>query len=100
MKFLFMTKPRGNFPPAAAGNILKATKAWVNARHADRSLEYFYAFPAGGGAGVVNVDSNEALMKMLRDSPAFPFTETEIHPLVDFNQSMDSAIAMFERMAG
>jgi hypothetical protein len=37
---------------------------------------------------------------MLRESPAFPFTETEIHPLVDFNQSLDSAIEVFQKMAG
>jgi hypothetical protein len=100
MRYLVITKPRGNFPPAMAPTILKATKTWVNARLTDRSLEYFHAFPVGGGAGVANVDSHEALMKMLRESPAFPFTETELHPLVDFNQSMDSAIDLFQKMAG
>jgi hypothetical protein len=100
MKYLFTTKPRGNLPPAVAPAVLKATKAWVNARIADRSLDFFYAFPVGGGAGVVNVDSHEALMKMVRDSPAFPFTETELHPLVDFNQSMDSALELFQKMVG
>jgi hypothetical protein len=100
MKYLVIVKPRGNVPPAMAPNILKATKAWVNARLADGSLGYFDGFPVGGGAGVANVDSHEVLMKMLRESPAFPFTETEVHPLVDFNRSVDSAIEMFQKMPG
>jgi muconolactone delta-isomerase len=100
MKYLVISKPRGNVPPAMAVNMLKATKTWVNARIKDRSLEHFYAFTIGGGVGVVNADSNDALMKTLRQNPAFPFVETEVHPLVDFNESIDVGIQMFEKMAG
>jgi hypothetical protein len=100
MKYLVISKPRGNLPPAMAVNILGGTKAWVNARIKDKSLEYFYAFTIGGGAGIANADSHEGLMKMMRENPAFPFTETDVHPLVDFNPSMESAIQMFQKMAG
>jgi len=100
MKYLVIAKPRGNAPPAVLPTVLKATKAWVNARIADKSLDYFHGFPIGGGAGVANADSHEAMMQLLRSSPSFPFTETEVHPLVDLNASIDSAIAIFEKMAG
>jgi hypothetical protein len=99
MKYLVISKPRGNLPPAMAANILTATKAWINARIKDRSVEYFYAFTIGGGVGVANADSHEALMKNIRENPAFPFVETEVQPLVDFNESVDSAVRMFQKMA-
>ena len=99
MKYLVVSKPRGNLPPAMAPNILKGAKAWVNAGIKNRSVEYFYAFPTGGGVGVANADSHEALMKTMRENPAFPFLDMEVHPLVDFNESIDSAVQMFQKMA-
>ena len=69
MKYLVISKPRGNLPPTMAANILTATKAWINARIKDRSVEYFYAFTIGGGVGVANADSHEALILVANSYP-------------------------------
>lgn len=83
MKYLVIARPRGNLPPDRAVDVLRGTKEWL---------------AAGGGVGVANADSHEASMRQIRENPAFPFTETEVHPLVDINQSLDSAIQVFQKM--
>ena len=99
MKYLTVTRPRGNIPPEAAVGIFQAGKEWLNARVADGTLDVVHSFPAGGGVSIANADSHEALMDRMREFPLFPFVEGEVHPLVDINRSLDSAIQMFQRMA-
>ena len=99
MKYLVTAAPRGNFPPGGAVPILKAGKEWIGAGLKSKRIESFYGFAEGGGTGVVNADSHDDLMKQLRENPLFPFTETTVRPLVDINQSLDSAIQMFQKMA-
>ena len=47
---------------------------------------------------VTTADSHEALMDRLREFPLFPFVDWDVRPLVDINQSLDSAIQLFQRM--
>lgn len=98
MKYL-VTVTRGPLPPDQAVALLQAGKEWINAAVKAKRLDSFYGFPEGGGVGVVNADSNDELMKQLRENPLFPFTQTAIRPLVDINLSLDSAIQMFQRRA-
>jgi muconolactone delta-isomerase len=98
MKFLVLTKPR-SMPPERGAEVLKAQKEWFRAKQANHSLDIVYGFPEGGGVSIGNADSPEALMRLIREAPAFPFVEFEIRPLVDINTSLDSAVQMFERMA-
>ena len=58
-----------------------------------------HGFPEGGGVAVTNADSHEDLMASMREFPLFPFVEWQVHPLVDINRSLDSAIEMFRSMA-
>ena len=99
MKYLTITRPRTAIPPEAATGLFQAAKACLNARVADGTLGFVHAFPAGGGVAVTNADSHEALLNSLREYPLFPFTALEMEPLVDINQSFNSAVQLFQRMA-
>ena len=98
MKYLTITSPRGNLAPEIAGGVFQAGKEWLNAGVADGTLDFVHGFPAGGGVAVANADSHEALMDRLREFPLFPFVDWDVRPLVDINQSLDSAIQLFQRM--
>jgi len=65
----------------------------------DGTIEAIYGFPEGGGLSIANASSHEELMDTIRDFPLFSFVEWNIKPLVDFNKSLDSATAIFQRMA-
>ena len=99
MKFAIMTKPLGNLPPEAAGPLFQAAKQWLADKTKDGTIEAVYAFPEGGGLTIGNAGSHEELMNSIRDFPLFPFVEWNIRPLVDINKSLDSAIAMFQKIA-
>jgi muconolactone delta-isomerase len=98
MKFVIITAPKGNLPPEAAGPLFQAAKQWIDAKIEDGTIETIYGFPAGGAVTISNADSHEELMRTIRDFPLFPFTDWDIRPLVDINESFDSAIAMFQKM--
>ena len=99
MKFLINTEPKGNLPPEAAGALFRAAKEWIAAKTRDGTIDSIHAFPAGGATVISNADSHEALMRDVREFPLFPFVSWDIRPLVDINESIDSAIEMFQRMA-
>ena len=99
MKFLINTEPRGNIPPEAAGPVFQAAKEWIAAKVKDGTIDSIHSFPAGGATVIANADSNEALMRDIRDFPLFPFSSWDVRPLVDINESFDSAIEMFRKMA-
>jgi hypothetical protein len=100
VKHLIITTPRGNLPPDVAGPLFSAAKQWMSARRADGTLDVVHAFPAGGGVAIANSSSHEELMERIRGFPLFAFVEWDIRPLVDIDQSFDSAIQMFKKMAG
>ena len=100
MKYLVITTPRGNLPPERGGAIFQAGKDWLNARVADGTLDFVHGFPAAGGVAIANAESHEAFMEQIRGFPLFPFVEWDVRPVVNINQSLDSAMRLFQSMAG
>ena len=49
MKFLTLTSPRGNLPPAVAAAIFQDGKAWLNANLSNGTMDFVHGFPEGGG---------------------------------------------------
>ena len=99
MKFAITTTPLGNLPPEMAEPLFQAAKAWLADRKNDGTIDVTHGFPEGGGLSIANAGSHEELMNTIRGFPLFPFIRWDIRPLVDINESMDSAIAMFRQMA-
>ncbi len=86
-------------PKEVAEQLFQAAKQWLDGKVRDGTLEILYGFPAGGGASISNANSHEELMRDIRDFPLFPFVSWDVRPLVDINESLDSAIEMFKKMA-
>jgi hypothetical protein len=101
MKFLITVTPRRDtpIPPPAVAAILSAQRDWMHERMSDRTIEFAYGFTTGGGCGVVNVDSHEALSELLMKSPGFPISDFDVRPLSDLDSTIGNAIASLERAA-
>ena len=87
MKFLLITKSRighNAFKPDDPQAVFQAAHAWNKARLEDGSIDCVYGFVDGrGGASIVNADSHEHLLRMIRSSPMYHYIDYEIRPLCD-----------------
>jgi Muconolactone delta-isomerase len=101
MKFLLTVTPfrGGPVPPQAAAAMLSAQRDWIQARLDDGTLECAYAFTNGGGVGIVEVDSHEAMHELLLQSPSFPISEHEVVALADVGVALTNAASAMERIA-
>jgi hypothetical protein len=102
MKFLLIVTPRrdSSIPPAAVAGMLAAQRDWLHDRMTDGTVEAAYSFPAGGGCGIVNVESHEALNQLIVDGPAFMISDYGVHALADLDTSLGNSVAALERVAG
>lgn len=101
MKFLVITKPVYPIPPEAAPGLMDAMTAWVNQNTDSGKFEVTWAFAGkSGGGGIVNVDSLDELDAIMVGFPFGPFSEIEIHPIVDLNDSIQRSKQAFQAMAG
>ena len=92
MKFLVFSKYRIGQDPPESLDLFQQTQDWMSARLADGTLDCAYNLPAGGGVGIVNADSHEALTEVLSSYPLQPWTSYEVHPLSDVKHVFDLAI--------
>jgi len=101
MKFLLIVKPRQStvLPPAAVASMLSAQRAWLQDRRADGTFDCSYGFPLGGGCGIVNVDSHEALNELMLAAPSFVINDFEAHALCDVDVALGNVVKMLEGVA-
>lgn len=74
---------------------IDAAKQWFKQKRASGEIEQMYAFVTGGGAGIANYNSHEALNAALRECPLSFLVEWEVYPLADLEQSFDAAKKAF-----
>jgi hypothetical protein len=98
VKFLVTATPRRLQIPAVAP--VEAAKAWINARLADKTIDFCYGFVTGGGVSIINADSAESVAQLLMEYPAYMGADWKVEPLCDINKSFDQLIAMIKRLAG
>jgi hypothetical protein len=100
MKFLITVTPRRDtaIPPQAVAAMLSAQRDWMHERINDRTIEFAYGFTTGGGCGVVNVDSHEALSELLMKS-GFPDLRLRRAPTLGSGQH-DRQCARLARAGG
>lgn len=97
MKFLIITEsrigksvPKPDHPQAT----FKAAHEWNAARLKDGSFDYVYGFSDGrGGITIVNANSHEELLLLIRSSPMYRFMDYEIRPLCDLQVLWEQQIA-------
>ena len=98
MKFLITTAPRRlQVPPAA---LIEASKAWVGAKLADKTLDCCYGFITGGGVSICNAESADAMLSLLMSYPAYYGSDWKIEPLCGIDLAMDQIIAMIRKAGG
>jgi hypothetical protein len=101
MKFLVLTTPRPSptIPPKAAAAALSATREWLGQRRTDGTFECAYGLVTGGGCAIVEVESHEALNKLMLDAPASMISDYEVWALGDADVQLGNAISALERAA-
>lgn len=80
MDVLVVATPRHPIAPEQMSAMVDAALAWYG-RYQDR-LRAFGTFPSGGGFGVVEVDSAEALNQMLLEMPFSFVSDLTVTPFV------------------
>ena len=98
MKFLVTVTPRRQQVPPVP--VLEASKAWIDAKLADKTFDCCYSFVTGGGVGICNSESPDALHPLILSYPAYPFVDFKIDPLCDIDLALDQVIAMLRRLGG
>lgn len=93
MRFLIHTK--GNTPPPMEQmpGLLDAMRQWVDSFREQQVMMWALAGLPGGG-GIVDVESHEQLDRIMSGFPFGPYSDTQIYPIVDLDQSL----AMFADM--
>ena len=93
MKFLVITKSKHPIPPEMTVPIADAMTAWANALTESGKIEAIWAFAGlAGGAGIANVDSLEELDGIMAGFPFGAFSDIEILPLVELNDSLQRLV--------
>ncbi|GMT96584.1 hypothetical protein KH5H1_07030 [Corallococcus caeni] len=98
MKYLVYVKdrPSGVQPPDPVA-LNRSVRAWVEARLMDRTMDCAYYVLPKMGLCIINADSHEALLSLLRAWPSFAYQEFEIHMLADVRHGIDDNFERLQR---
>ncbi len=90
MRFLVSGKNKYPMPPEIAPDVVDATIAWGKKYIGNGKFEQLWGLAGmSEGGGVANVNSADELDAIMTEFPLGPFTEIEVHPLVDMVGSME-----------
>ncbi|MFC2099588.1 muconolactone Delta-isomerase family protein [Candidatus Bipolaricaulota bacterium] len=97
MKYLVTALPSRPMQRDQALALYKAASEWVKARLADGTLDFHYTFPGGGGIGIANVDSHEALSDVIASYPLYAYMDWEVRPLSDWSHTYNTMIERLQQ---
>jgi hypothetical protein len=81
-------RPRSAPPIEMVPAMLEGTKRWID-RYGER-FDTLWWFTQGGGVGILEVDDETELMRMMAAHPWSPYCDIEIHALVDPSTGVDT----------
>jgi hypothetical protein len=97
VKFLVTCRPSPTPPsPERCVVLIRAAMDWIEARLADGSMETTYLFPNRGGIAILHAESQEALMELLLDYPAYPLYTWEVQVLADWRPGFENVVRFLE----
>jgi len=97
MKFLVMVKELPGGPaPEDAMELNRRVAAWVSAQLEAGIVEVAYYMLPKSGMCIINTASHEQLLSLLRQWPAYEFSEFDVRPLAELRHGIDDN---YERMA-
>ncbi len=89
MKFLLISKPRFQLPPEMALPVIEGFAAFLSKyTESGHILESWSFAGVTGGGALLQVDSHEELDAISIENPIAPFSEIEVYPLVDLQESI------------
>jgi hypothetical protein len=96
MKFLVLARPRAGGPGPSSSAVDEDLK-YLDSLLAKKTVDCLYSFITGGGCGIVNADSPERVMEIIRDDPGYAFLEWEVEPLCDYKQTLTKDIKVLRK---
>jgi len=100
MKFLVIASVKDTasmLPPAIVRQLLEATAAWTNQQKKAGKILEVYAIPGGRTIALCEHPSAEDLDQTLIGCPIGAFTNWEVYPLADFDESIKADIESAKR---
>jgi muconolactone delta-isomerase len=88
MKFLVVSNSKHLVPPDVMTDVIYAMKSWLQKYNEKIEQAWGFAGTQGGG-GIIDVDSLEELDVIMTEFPMGPFSEIQIHGLVDLEPSLE-----------
>lgn len=99
MKYLITVTPGSvQIPPKMGASLLQASKAWIDSKLADGTLDFVYNFFSGGGVSVGNAESHEKILADMLSYPMYPFFDWDVEPLLEWKGSFDMFAGFYEKM--
>jgi muconolactone delta-isomerase len=104
MKFVINSKPRFQVPPEMILPLIDAFSAFVSKYTESGNIQESWSFAGTqGGGALIEVDSHEQLDAINAENPFAPFSDIEVHAVVDMLESIEGfkqiAQARMEAMA-
>ncbi len=92
MKFITITKMKdvaASLPPAMARQLIEASLSYLNQHKKEGKILEFYHVPGWGRFIVISENkSAEEIAQNIIGIPTAAFSDFEVYPLADFNESM------------
>ena len=97
MKYLLIVREiyYGPIPPQAI-ELNRRISEWMHEQRERRVIESAYYMLPKAGVCIVNVESHEQLLTLLRQWPAYDYSSFEVHALADLQHGIDDN---FRRLA-
>jgi hypothetical protein len=94
MRVLVISRPKFPPPQEMMAPLLEAFAAWRE-RHRPIMESFEFFISGGGGCGVINAPDDEALAQLMMEYPFAPFSDVELHPIMDGDWALAKLRAMF-----
>jgi muconolactone delta-isomerase len=80
--------PRSPAPPEMLPMMIEGTSQWQD-RYGGK-FEALYWYVAGGGIGIIEIDDEAELAKMIAEHPFTPYSDVNIRPCVDAQTGLNT----------
>ena len=99
MRAMVITRPQSPPPLDLFPALFDRFADWRE-RYRDRMESFEFFAGGGGGFGVVNVADEATLNQIMVEYPLLPFSEVEVHPLVDGDTALNQWRQTLQQMMG
>ena len=99
MRVLIMSRQKFQVPQEQFAPIMAAFAAWRE-RHRPIMETFDFFVAGGGGCGIVNAPDDATLARMMMEYPWGPFSDVQLHLLMDGDIALTQWLEMLQQQAG